>query len=51
MLNAIALSQKKAARKKKCIEVAVNEQKENKYEKNMTTTEQSHSNAYKYLNQ
>lgn len=31
MLNAIALSQKKAARKKKCIEVAANEQKENKY--------------------
>lgn len=37
MLNAIALSQKKAARKKKCIEVAVIEQNEKKT-KNMTTT-------------
>lgn len=43
MLNAIALSQKKAARKKKCIEVAVNEQKENKYKK--TWQQQSRATA------
>lgn len=33
MLNAIALSQKNAARKKKCIEVAVNERQQTNIKK------------------
>lgn len=50
MLNAIALSQKNAARKKKCIEVAVIERQEKKKQE----TNKKHDNEqrmHKYLNQ